>query len=231
MSGRVVWWQWAEHVLAVGGLAWLANTMIEALSRVMERQQAATQLDRGIQENLKRVWAQEPVVARKAEASQLVPRTPFGRNLSEAPLPASDQMERQVALARWGGVVAWQLARHADHEQVLLDLYTRASRGCMQSASGVTLSELGRITEGALRKEARPTDRHKGLLYDLAALYFESRRTHGNDLAAAAVVPMLLDEFQKTPDAGADELLARWQVRTRGQRQSYRPGEATPGSE
>jgi hypothetical protein len=202
--------------------------LIEALSRMMEKRQAAAQLDRTIQENLKRVVALEPAVARKAEASQLVPKIPFSRNLS-GPLSESERIDRQIALARWGGMVAWQLAQHAGHEHVLLDLYTRASRSCMQAAPAITAAELGRITEAALRKEARPADVYRGLLYDLAALYIEARRTHTSDLAAAAVVPMLLDEFQKTSDAGADELLARWQAQTVNHLHAYQPGRVLPG--
>ena len=225
MTGQFAWWHWVEHVLAIGGLAWLANALIEALSQAVERKRVNTHLERDIQQVLMRVWRQEHDSLRKVSSSPLLalPPMPFGRHLAETPLSDTERLKRQVKLALWGGAVTWQLSRHAKHQQELLDLYTRASRDCIQAATGVTLVELDRITASAARGQTRPTEFSKGLLYDLAAIYFEARRVHEADLAAAAVVPMLLEEYVKTPDAGADELLARWQARSAGKLEEYRP--------
>lgn len=224
MGGYIEWWRWLEHFLAVAGLAWLANWAIESLSMLVERQRETVKLNRDIQDILKEEWAREQASAQKAMSPEVA--AALKQSASEV-LPVQwaeeDSSKRQLALERWGSVVAWRLSKSVKHKELLTEIYTRAVVNAIQSGSGITLEEVRRVARGASRREPRPDEFSEGLLYDLGAVYFYACRMQADLLASAALVPMLLEEHLKTPVASPEELLARWRVRVQHELSDYDP--------
>lgn len=224
MGGHIMWWRWLEHFLAIAGLAWLANWFIELFSQLVGRQWETAKLKREIQDILKEMWGRELAAAQMAISPEMASSL---KQASSEALPAQwkeeDSLKRQIALARWGAVVAWRLSKSAKHMELLTEVYTRAAASGIQSSSGFTLQEVRRIAESAAHRQPRPDEFNKGLLYDLGAAYFYTCRMYADHLAAAAIVPMLLEEHLKTPALSAEELLATWQIRVQHELDVFDP--------
>ena len=210
--------------MAIAGLAWLANWFIELLSLLVGRQRETAKLNRDIQEILKEVWERERAAAQKTLSPEMA--VSIGQASAQV-LPTQwaegDSLKRQLALTRWGALIAWRLSTSVKHRDALTEIYTSAAAHCIKSSSGVTLEEVRRIAESASRREPRPDEFNKGLLYDLGAVYFYTCRMYVDFLAATAVVPMLLEEHLKTPTVSAEELLARWRIRVQHELDTYQP--------
>lgn len=221
---HITWLRWLEHVLAIAGLAWLANWLIELLSQLVGRQRETAKLHRDIREILQEAWQRERAAAQKGLSPEMAASM---KQASAQVLPVqwaeSDSLKRQIALTHWGTLVAWRLSNSLKHKEALTEIYTSAAAHCIQSSSGVTLEEVRRIAESASRREPRPDEFNKGLLYDLGAVYFHTCRMNVDFLAAAAVVPMLLEEHLKDPSVSAEELLARWRIRVQHELDTYEP--------
>ena len=124
---------------------------------------------------------------------------------------------------QWGSEVAWEIASTPRHREALTDLYAKAGRTCLQQGGTLTTEELQRIAESAFRREVRPADVTKALLYDVAAIYLQACKMSVDCAVAATVVPMLLEEHLRSPQATGPELLGRWRLRVEHELDTYRP--------
>lgn len=224
MITQIPWWLWLEHFLAIAGLAWVANWVIELLSLLVGRQRETTKLSRDIQEILKEVWSHEQLIAQKSILSgKQESLEQASSHVLSAEFAAADSAKRQVALARWGSVVAWRLSKSVQHKDLLTEIYARAVANCIQSGSGILLEDVRRITESAAHRQPRPDDVSEALLYDLGAVYFYACRMHMDLMASATITPMLLEEHLKAPNASPEELLNRWRLRVQYELNVYDP--------
>lgn len=205
-------------MLAVAGLAWLVNTLIEMLSVFLARSQAAVKVEQEVRDILKEVWEQQMLLQQQAQAR--TERTSFAKAQARAMQAVEgagssdlDRLKHHLQVAHWGSRIAWDLVAEMHHRDALTAIYTRAWKDYLLTNKQVTTEQLQRLVHSAAQGGQRPSDLQEALLFDMATIYVQACRSDVAYQRALTAVPMLLDESMKSPEATGEELFSHWQLR------------------